>query len=250
MVVGLVEPINGFDLARLDPENPPPAPWTLQATHPELLNALAEDFRDNNFSIHRVIKTIMKSSAYQLSSHFPVEWRDAYIPYRARRFARALTGPEAADIIAQATDVPYSLKEYGQDFAYVKRMTNPLKLKGGKGENAKVYTLMQAFYQAERALPPVEKNITNPMQAMMIMSSDVVTRRVSAAKGETRVAKLLESDRSDDQLIEELYLSSVSRLPTAGETEVAQRFLAEDRTRGAEKLQWALLNSPEFLLNH
>ena len=45
MVVGLVEPYDGFDLTRLDPKNPPPAPWTIQPTNPELLEALAEDFR-------------------------------------------------------------------------------------------------------------------------------------------------------------------------------------------------------------
>src|SRR2546429_8146303 len=103
MVVGLVEPIDGFDLMRLDPKNPPPKPWTLQPANPELLQALAEDFRDHNFSIQRVIKNIMKSNAYQLSTKFEGEWKDAYIPYYARRFARVLTGPEAVDIIAQAT---------------------------------------------------------------------------------------------------------------------------------------------------
>src|ERR1041385_263464 len=53
MVVGLVEPYDGFDLRRLDPKNPPPAPWTIQPANPELLEALAEDFRTHNYSIHR-----------------------------------------------------------------------------------------------------------------------------------------------------------------------------------------------------
>ena len=75
MVVGLVEPYDGFDLMRLDPKNPPPAPWTIQPNDPELLQALAEDFRDNNFSIQRVIKTIMKSNAYQLSTASPANGR-------------------------------------------------------------------------------------------------------------------------------------------------------------------------------
>src|SRR5262245_54665683 len=39
MVVGLVEPYDGFDLKRLDPKNPPPAPWTIQPNNPELLQA-------------------------------------------------------------------------------------------------------------------------------------------------------------------------------------------------------------------
>ena len=42
MVVGLVEPYDGFDLLRLDPNNPPPAPWTIQPTNPWLLDELAK----------------------------------------------------------------------------------------------------------------------------------------------------------------------------------------------------------------
>ena len=71
MTVGFVEPYDGFDLARLDPDNPPPAPWTLQPTNPWLLEAMAKDFQANNYSLHHLIKSIMKSSAYQLSAQFP-----------------------------------------------------------------------------------------------------------------------------------------------------------------------------------
>jgi hypothetical protein len=251
MVVGLVEPYDGFDLKRLDPKNPPPAPWTIQPTNPELLEALAEDFRGNNFSIHRVIKTIMKSNAYQLSTGFEGEWKDSYIPYHARRFARILTGPEAVDIMAQATDAPFSVQHYGEPRAYVKQLTNPKNMKSrNAGDNNDVYAFMQAYYQSERALPPVDKSMASPVQAMMMMSSPVVTKRVGA-EGKTRVANLLKSGKSDDGIIEELFLSSLSRLPGTGEVEVGKRLIAEKgRERGVETIQWVLLNSPEFLLNH
>src|SRR3989442_520356 len=200
MVIGLVEPYDGFDLMRLDPKNPPAKPWTIQPSNPELLDALAEDFRSHNFSIHRVIKNIMKSSAYQLSASFPGEWKDAYIPYHARRFARVLTGPEAVDIVTQATGTPFELKLYGADRQYVKELTSPFSLKGegGGGGGALnagpspgkslILAFMQAYYQAERALPPVDKNIASPVQAMMMMTSPVVTKRV-AAQGNTRVSR-------------------------------------------------------------
>ena len=256
MVVGLVEPYDGFDLYRLDPENPPPLPWTLQPSNPELLQALAEDFRGNNFSIHRVIKTIMKSNAYQLSTAFEGEWKDAYIPYHARRFARVLTGPEAVDIVAQATATPFEFQQYGQSQSYVKELSNPLGLVGSRGgsagrsaENPLIFAFMQAYYQQERATPPVDKNIATPVQAMMMMTSPVVTKRVSA-EGGTRVAGLLESGKSDDEIIEELFLASLTRRPTTEEVEVAKRLLAPDRKVGAEDLQWVLLNSAEFLVNH
>jgi hypothetical protein len=108
---------------------------------------------------------------------------------------------------------------------------------------------MQTYYQSERAMPPVDKNVASPVQAMMMMTSPVVTKRISS-DGNTRVAKLLKSGKSDDQIIEELFLSSVSRLPDAEEVQVAKRVMAQDRNRGLGDLEWALLNTTEFLVNH
>jgi hypothetical protein len=170
-----------------------------------------------------------------------------------------LTGPETVDILAEATDVPYSIELLGEKRSYVKELTNPLAMKNGSGgrgggsgsspENPQVFAFMQAYYQAERAMPPVDKNIASPVQAMMMMTSQVVTRRISA-EGNTRVAKLLKEAKSDDEIIEELFLASLTRRPTAEETDVAKRVLAKDRKIGAENVQWALLNSTEFLVNH
>src|SRR5207244_12490476 len=108
MTLGFVEPWDGFDLARIDPKNPPPKPWTIQPNNPELLDAMALDFQKSNYSIQHVIRTIMKSNAYQLSAKFPGEWKDTYTPYYARKYIRFFTGPEVADAIATATNRPIS----------------------------------------------------------------------------------------------------------------------------------------------
>ena len=42
--LGIVEPVDGFDMARQDPNNPPPAPWTIQPRNPELLNCAGARF--------------------------------------------------------------------------------------------------------------------------------------------------------------------------------------------------------------
>src|SRR5438874_1183871 len=86
----MTRPRDSFDLARIDPKNPPSKPWTIQPTYPELMEAMAEDFRANNFSMHHLMKTIMKSNAYQLSSKFPEKWSDKYTPYYARKFLRVM----------------------------------------------------------------------------------------------------------------------------------------------------------------
>ena len=70
------------------------------------------------------------------------------------------------------------------------------------------------------------------------------------AQPSPRVANLLKSGKTDDQVIEELFLAALSRRPKTQEVEVAKRVIAKDRKTGFEDIQWALLNSTEFLVNH
>jgi hypothetical protein len=87
MGVGIVEPADEFDLARQDPKHVP-AGWEIQPSHPELLDALAADFRKNGYSLHSLFRVICNSSSYQLSSRFPGEWSERYTRYYARKYAR------------------------------------------------------------------------------------------------------------------------------------------------------------------
>ena len=65
----------------------------------------------------------------------------------------------------------------------------------------------------------------------LMMTSPLVTKRVSG-EGSTRVANLLKSGKSDEQMVEELFLSSLTRRPNAGEVEVAKRLIAENGQKG------------------
>src|SRR5207253_8711884 len=134
-----------------------------------------------------------------------------------------------------STDAPFPVREYGQNFKYVKELTNPAKMRTDPNAlNKEVFAFMQAYYQSERALPPADKSMANAVQAMMMMSSTVVTNRV-VTEGNTRIANLLKSGKSDDQIVEELVLASLSRFLTQGEVEFA-RLLIED-TRKSQGLQ-------------
>ena len=97
-----VTPSNGFDLARLDPKNPPPAPWTLQPTNAQLLDRLARYFQSSGYNIRSLIGTIARSSAYQLSSTYDEQWDASYVPYYARHYVRRLNSEEIADAITKA----------------------------------------------------------------------------------------------------------------------------------------------------
>lgn len=261
MVVGFVEPYDGFDLNRLDPNNVPKG-WTVQPTNPALLEKMAKDFKENHYSMHHLFKTIMKSSSYQLSTRFPGEWKDAYTPYYARKFVRVLSGPEIADVLAQVTARPYDFELMGQKVTRVKQLASPTararrQVGAGNGgivqdvgvDGNAITALMQAFYQSTRETPPASSNRTSAVQSMLMMSSPAVRNRVRAENG-SAIQQLLNSGKSDSEVIEELFLSTLSRRPTKGETEVALRLLEKDRRQGGEDIQWALLNTAEFLLNH
>ena len=268
MTVGFVEPYDGFDLARIDPDNPPPQPWTLQPTNPWLLEAMAKDFQAHNYSLHHLIKSIMKSSAYQLSTQFPGEWKDAYAPYYARRYARVISGAEAADNVAHVTGVPYDFNWAGQGMKRVKQLASPIDVNppqrvggvndlGGEGtvEGNSIRALMQSFFQSTRETPALLTNRPSAVQAMLMMTAPTVVDRVAAKPDSrlppSRLQSLLASAKTDSEVVEELFLSSLSRRPRPEEMEVATRILKEgDRKQKAEDIQWALLNTVEFLLNH
>jgi hypothetical protein len=240
MTVGFVEPYDSFDLDRLTPKD-------AQATNLELLEALAADFRTNGFHLRQTIRTIMQSSAYQLSSSYAGTWNDRYISYYPRHFARVMTGPEVIDAVATVTGVPMRFSLQGEPVARMKQLATPQDI-GRSGEGTAVDALVQSFFQTNRRTPPQGGNRPSTLQALLMMRSTVVNDRVLAsARG--KVQALVESSRSTDEIVDELYLSTMARRPTPAEADVARRALGEDRARGVENLQWALLNSPEFLVN-
>ena len=64
-----------------------------------------------------------------------------------------------------------------------------------------------------------------------------------------RIAKLVEKEKDDQKLVEEIYLSCLSRPPTEKEQAAVKFDTTSDRLEVAQDLTWALLNSPAFLFN-
>jgi hypothetical protein len=239
MTVGFVEPFDAFDLSRLGGKDPQP-------TNPALLEALATDFRAGGFRLQHTIKTIMKSNAYQLSARFPGEWNDRYLSYYPRHYARVMTGPEVIDALATVTKVPMRFNQSGQTVGLVKHLSAPTDV-GRGGEGQPVDALMQSFFQSNRRTPPQAGNRPSTLQALLLMRSTVVNDRVRIdAKGQ--VAELVASPRTDAELVDEIYLSTLSRGPSLAEAQVALEAVRKNRSGGAENLLWALINSPEFLV--
>jgi hypothetical protein len=191
MGFGIVEPIDDFDLLRSD-----------QATNPELLDALADDFGNNGYSFRHVVRTIMQSSAYQLSSQFSGTWEDRYAPYYARKYVRMLSAAELHDSIALATGRPGKFSSGTESVGMIMQMPEPKKA------DAEVQGFMKTFGQSNRDDMP-KKVPPSSLQAMLLMQSRVVTDRIDSTKGGFMQA-LLETEMDDQQLVDAIFLRGPS----------------------------------------
>jgi hypothetical protein len=231
MGIGIVEPFDEFDLGK--PE---------QASHPELLDTLAADFREHNYSLRHLFRTICQSSTYQLSARFEGEWKESYTRYFARKFVRMLDAEELHDAIAVATSRPGSFK-FGDESTGM-----AMHLAGPSGTSDVKY-FMQTFGQSNRNNPP-RPLAGSPLQPLLLMQSPVVNDRVLAQK-DSRVERLLASYKDDNaRVVDELFLATLSRPPSDAERQVGTAALAKDRVSGAQDLQWALVNQVEFFFNY
>ena len=248
--VGIVEPVFAFDLARLDPKNPPPAPWALQPTHPELLEALGQYFRDNNYSLRSVLKLIATSNAYQLSSQFPGEWKADYAPYFARKFVRRLKAEEVYDSLVTATNVFTDIPIRGTDVKvklaaeayspdeFVRNINDPI-LK-------EIHFFLESFGQTNRQSSE-RSNDGAITQAVQLMNSPLVHRQIRAAEG-SYLAGLLKQTLPDEEKIRRLFERFLVRLPTPSELDNA-RDVVRSGPGGWDDLQWLLVNKVEFVHN-
>ncbi|MBS1828824.1 MAG: DUF1553 domain-containing protein [Acidobacteria bacterium] len=241
MGFGIVDPVDDFDLARYDRNNLP-AGWALQPSNPELLDAMARDFQQSNYSFKKLMRRIMTSSAYQLSSQFDGEWKEQYNTYYARKYVRMLSAAELHDAIALATNKPAAFSSGTEKVPMVQQMSEPKKA------DKEVQGFMKIFGQSNRDEMP-KKAPPSSLQAMLLMQSKIVTDRVLAMGG-TRVEALLKESSTNPELADRLFMATISRRPTEQERAVAVQALDKDRRRGAENLQWALINSPEFIFNY
>ena len=250
MGVGIVDPPYDFDLARQDPQNPPPAPWTVQPTHPELLDALAKDFREHGYDLRYLIELITKSSTYQLSTRFERNWKDSYARYYARRFVRRLTAEELFDSVSQATGIfpEIPISGTGLKVKYVMQTRSPEDIRGG--ELTEIWRFLGNFGQDNRSRT-IKSLKGNMVQSSLMLNSKVIKERVKANPG-GRIRKLLDQEPplSNEQLVDDLFLGTLSRFPSAEEKQLAVQQIREYRTQGVEDLMWVLVNKLDFLFNY
>jgi len=224
---GIVDPVDDMRVT-----NPP--------SNPELLDALAKELVSNGFDVKKLLRQIMVSETYQLSSNpTPANKQDEvfYTKYAVKRMA----AEELLDAINAATGTT-------EKFPNLPAGMRAVQLPDPNVQNYFLDTFgrppRQITCECERSAEP------NMAQALHLMNSDFVQNKVASGSG--RVAKLLSAKKSDEEIVEELYLVTLCRLPRPEESTRAQLGIlqAPNRKEGCEDLLWALLNSREFMFKH
>jgi hypothetical protein len=220
---GLVEPVDDFRIT-----NP--------ATNEPLLDALARDFIAHGYDLHQLIRTIAASRSYQLSGVPTESNRDDKMAY-SRHYSRRLTAEQLLDSIAEATGVE-------EKFTSLYPGTRASQLPEPEIESY----FLEVFDRPSRQLICERKQPPTLNQALHLIGGDTIQKKVSSERGALARMK----GRPVDEVIEELYLRTVSRHPDAEERQTAKKVAAkaQEPQRGLEDVFWALLNSKEFLYNH
>jgi len=249
MGLGIVDPPSAFDLARQDPRNPPPEPWSVQPSHPELLEALALEFVNSGFDVRHVIRLIVNSATYQFSARYDGDWNETYAPYFARRLVRRLSAEEVHDAIVKATGVParYTVRGFDQPIRWAMQL--PDTNEPGRGG-----VFLNTFLRGNR--DGLERSgEASILQNLAMLNDGFVIERLRASPesgaNPNLARRLLAASLTERQIVEELFLTVLNRRPLWYEEAAAvAHFSGRSRQQAVEDLLWVLLNKVDFVYNY
>jgi hypothetical protein len=213
---------------------------TNPASNPELLEALALEFRDHKFDMKHMVRLLVQSQVYQLSSEPTDQNRNDQQNF-ARYYGRRLPAEVAHDAVEQVTGFHSAFNNMSSDARaidlpherfgsyFLDTFDRPKRVSGCECERSTSATLSQV---------------------LLLANSDEVEQKLQSGNG--RIAKLIADKRSTYQTVEELYLAAFSRFPSPQEVFTTAGYIDRDPDprRGVEDVMWSLLNSREFLFNH
>jgi len=231
---GIVEPVDDFRST-----NPP--------THPQLLQVLANDFKDSGYDLKRLMKTIVQSRTYQLSATPNESNKEDRIDY-SHALARPLEAAVLLDAITSATGVPEKFELHhiaggGEAPVGTRAMQTIADICPSQ--------FMDDFGRSTRRALPAGTPQPSLLEALHMMAGPAYNVKISSEGG--RLSGLLKKGASDEEILDEFYVAALMRLPTKEEKSELLRFLAQRSSRREETLAglvWAILNSREFAYNH
>ncbi len=228
--IGLVMPVDSFSAA-----NPP--------SNERLLDALARDFVEHGFDVRHLERTILASRTYQLSSR-PNATNAGDRNNYARAYARRLM----AEVVADALDAALGVTE--DRGPGLPPGCRAIEAAPNRVQNEHLATIFRTFGRPARTTTCDCERSAEPAvpQTLFLMSDPSLLKKLTAG----RLAKLLADKRSDGDVVEELFLATLSRFPGEREKAAALAHAAakKDRAKAFADVLWALINTREFILNH
>lgn len=228
---GIVDPIDDMRVT-----NPP--------SNPELLDALAQTLIENKYSLKALIKTIVKSNTYQLSS-IPNESNKTDKQNYARYYPRRLSAEVLYDAVSQVTDSPAQFGNLPRDrFAPLRAIMLPDESFGSY--------FLDVFGRPQRlsACECERVNDANLASVLHLLNSDEIQGKLSRPGGRADV--LAKDHRPDEVKIGEVFLWAVGREPTPTDLQHAMSQVnrhAQNKRLAYQNIIWALLNTREFIFN-
>ncbi|HEY6390949.1 MAG TPA: DUF1549 domain-containing protein, partial [Bryobacteraceae bacterium] len=256
--IGLVDPPDQMDPARLDPDNPPEFPWPtdptqnwpLQASNPRLLNALAQDFINSKFDLKALMREIVNSRTYQLSARYDGTWNPAWENLFARKMVRRLWAEEIHDAITQSTGmVPtYNMGAVYGSTSWAMQLPEPFNTPDGAGV---INNFLNAFLRGNRD-DQTRSEDGSILQALDLMNDNFVMSRVQMSRAPQTSLLAKAAALPNDQAVNMLFMNVLSRNPNGAEMTTAMTNLGNTstRTQELENLLWALFNKVDFIFNY
>jgi len=220
------------------------------ASNQPLLDALAKDFTDRNFDIRHMLRTMLNSRTYQLSARTNKFNADDKLNF-SRALPRRLSAEQLLDTLTQATGVRESFRSrYGE--ATVAQPSGGLRA-GQLPDRMLTAEMLDLFGRprGESTCACERHEEASMTQALHLINGKSLGTRLASPNG--RLAKVLATPSiTTEQVIEELYLIVLCRMPKANEIELMTKHFqaSADRTKAAQDAMWVLFNTKEFLFNH
>lgn len=213
-------------------------------SNPELLNQLAQHFIDHGFDLKDLVRTICKSSTYQLSS-LPNEYNLKDKQNFSRYYPKRLSAEVLYDAFHQVTGTT-------QSFGGLPAGTRSMEIPDPTMSQNVYFLKVFGMPAADTACECERSQEANLAQSLHLLNSSEVQNKISA--GNARPAVMAnEKDRPSEDKIRELYRWVYARDPDAEELSIAVAHLNKHQDNlklALEDITWALINTKEFLFNH
>jgi hypothetical protein len=209
------------------------------ASNPELLQELGKKFTEYKYDFKKLVRDICTSRTYQLSTQ-----ANASNQGDSRNFARAgirrIRAETFLDCISQVTETKNKFP--GLPFG-----ARAVQIADG---GVSTYFL-STFGRAKReTVCSCEVRLEPTLsQSLHLLNGDTTTQKI---QGGNLIGKWLAAKKPPKDIIEELYIRTLSRKPLPKELARLEKILAGDKNQQKvlEDVFWALLNSREFMFNH